>query len=27
VPMIVFFMPALFIVILTPALIQIFKWK
>jgi tight adherence protein C len=27
VPMIVFFMPALFIVILTPALIQIFKWQ
>ncbi|CAN1484866.1 TadC Flp pilus assembly protein TadC [Rhabdaerophilaceae bacterium] len=27
VPMIVFFMPALFIIILTPALIQIFKWK
>lgn len=27
VPMITFFMPALFIVILTPALIQIFKWK
>lgn len=27
VPMIVFFLPALFIVILTPALIQIFKWK
>lgn len=27
VPMIVFFMPALFIVILTPALIQIFKWR
>ena len=27
VPMIVFFMPALFVVILTPALIQIFKWK
>lgn len=27
VPMIVFFMPALFIVILTPAMIQIFKWQ
>jgi tight adherence protein C len=27
VPMILFFMPALFIVILTPALIQIFKWQ
>jgi tight adherence protein C len=27
VPMILFFMPALFIVILTPALIRIFKWQ
>jgi tight adherence protein C len=27
VPMILFFMPALFIVILTPALVQIFKWQ
>ncbi len=27
VPMIIFFMPALFIVILTPALIRIFKWE
>lgn len=27
VPMIVFFLPCLFVVILTPALIQIFKWK
>ncbi|MCA0406789.1 MAG: type II secretion system F family protein [Proteobacteria bacterium] len=27
VPMIVFFMPALFIVILSPALIRIFKWQ
>jgi tight adherence protein C len=27
VPMILFFLPVLFVVILTPALIQIFKWK
>ena len=27
VPMILFFLPVLFIVILTPALVQIFKWK
>ena len=27
VPMILFFLPVLFIVILTPALCQVFKWK
>ena len=27
VPMILFFLPVLFAVILTPAMIQIFKWK
>jgi tight adherence protein C len=27
VPMIVFFLPVLFVVILTPALVQVFKWN
>jgi tight adherence protein C len=27
VPMILFFLPALFVVILTPALIQVMGWK
>ncbi|CAM5773777.1 type II secretion system F family protein [Bosea minatitlanensis] len=27
VPMIIFFLPVLFVIILTPALIQVFKWK
>ena len=27
VPMILFFLPVLFVVIMTPALIQVFKWK
>jgi tight adherence protein C len=27
VPMILFFLPVLFVVIMTPALIQVFGWK